>query len=402
VFNINGMGRLFINAISTNDYQLVMGITMLLGFLFVLGVIITDISYAYVDPRVTYGERVTMAVSESQYESGREPASEDEESVEARVGWRYTMARIKRDTTARWGLYIVTVVLFVAVYAVVDSNLSRLTFGVASDYTFTACCPSSTTPRTSRRRAGTQHMPPYSRWPSSRGTRFRRAVPSSTRWGPTTPAGTTSPESSTGRRCRCSSGLVSTFIGLTGGTIIGAVAGYYGGRVDDILMRLVETVYAIPPLILIIVFTVFVGGANIWYAVLGVGIAFIPVFARIIRSRVLSIREMDYIEAARAAGVKDRNIIMRHVVPNSFAPVLVYATLQIGVTILIVAGLSLSGVRRTAADPRLGQMLNISHGYMHSNVWLSIWPGIAIMITIMGFNLFGDGLQDALDPRIED
>ncbi|PGF15911.1 ABC transporter permease [Natrinema sp. CBA1119] len=344
-----------------------------------------------------------MAVSESQYESGREPASEDEESVEARVGWRYTVARIKRDTTARWGLYIVTVVLFVAVYAVVDSNLSRLTFGVASNYTFAQLLPIFDHPtHIPPPGEGTQHMPPY----------FPLAEQS---WNPLPAGGTIEHPLGTdhtgrdyftrivyGTQVSVFVGLVSTFIGLTGGTIIGAVAGYYGGRVDDVLMRLVETVYAIPPLILIIVFTVFVGGANIWYAVLGVGIAFIPVFARIIRSRVLSIREMDYIEAARAAGVKDRNIIMRHVVPNSFAPVLVYATLQIGVTILIVAGLSFLGYGAQPPTPDWGQMLNISHGYMHSNVWLSIWPGIAIMITIMGFNLFGDGLQDALDPRIED
>ncbi len=111
---------------------------------------------------------------------------------------------------------------------------------------------------------------------------------------------------------------------------------------------------------------------------------------------------MDYIEAAKASGVKNRNIIRRHVIPNSFAPVLVYATLQIGVTILIVAGLSFLGFGAQPPTPDWGQMLNVSHGYMHSNVWLSIWPGMAILVTIMGFNLFGDGLQDALDPRTND
>ncbi|QRV17139.1 ABC transporter permease [Haloterrigena salifodinae] len=343
-----------------------------------------------------------MAVGESQIEGGSESVAEDEE-VEARVGWRYTVAQVKRDTTARWGLYIVSFVLFVAVYALIDSNLSLLTFGLLSDFTFARAIPIFDHPtHIPAPGEGQAHVPPY----------FPLAEQS---WNPLPAGGTLEHPLGTDRAGRdyftrivygtqvsVFVGLISAFIGLLGGTLIGAVAGYYGGRIDDVLMRAVETVYSIPPLILIIVFTVFVGGANIWYAVLGVGITFIPVFARIIRSRVLSIREMDYIEAARAAGVRDRNIILRHVIPNSFAPVLVYATLQIGVTILIVAGLSFLGYGAQPPTPDWGAMLRTAHGYMHSNVWLSIWPGIAIMITIMGFNLFGDGLQDALDPRIND
>ncbi|WP_408959956.1 ABC transporter permease [Natrinema sp. 74] len=347
-----------------------------------------------------------MAIGDSHYDGDRDSATGGaaaEDEVEARVGWRHTVAQIRRDTTARWGLYIVATVLFVAVYAFVDSHLSVLTFGRLSDFTFAKLLPIFDHPtHIPDPGEGTQHMPPY----------FPLAEQP---WNPLPAGGTLEHPlgtDSTGRdyftrivygtQVSVFVGLISTFIGLSGGTVVGAVAGYYGGRVDDTLMRLVETIYAIPPLILIIVFTVFVGGANIWYAVLGVGIAFVPVFARIIRSRVLSIREMDYIEAARAAGVKDRHIIMRHVVPNSFAPVLVYATLQIGVTILIVAGLSFLGYGAQPPTPDWGAMLQTAHGYMHSNVWLSIWPGLAIMITIMGFNLFGDGLQDALDPRIDD
>ncbi len=283
-----------------------------------------------------------MAVGESQLDGETESGAEDE--VEARVGWRYTVARIKQDTTARLGLYIVSFTLFVAMYTLIDSNLSRLTFGQVSDYTFAQLLPFFDHPtHIPPPGEGTQHMPPY----------FPLAEQS---WNPLPAGGTLEHPLGTdhtgrdyftrivyGTQVSVFVGLISTFIGLSGGTIIGAVAGYYGGKVDDILMRIVETVYAIPPLILIIVFTVFIGGASIWYAVLGVGIAFIPIFARIIRSQVLSVREMDYIEAAQAAGVRDRNIIMRHVVPNSFAPMLVYATLQIGVTILIVAGLSFLG-----------------------------------------------------------
>ncbi|WP_255169321.1 ABC transporter permease [Natrononativus amylolyticus] len=335
-----------------------------------------------------------MAVSESQAESRSGSDSElGDEEVEARVGWRYTLAKVRRDTTARWGFYVIAFVLLVAAYATIDSNLSRLTFDAVSDYAIAEALPIFDHPtQIPPPGEGESHVPPA----------FH-------------PDGTLSHPLGTdpdgrdyftrivyGTQVSVSVGLIATSIGLVGGTIVGSVAGYYGGWVDDVLMRAVETLYAIPALILIIVFIEFAGSPNMWYAAIGVAITFIPVFARIIRSRVLSVREMDYIEAARASGVKDRHIILRHIVPNSFAPVMVYATLQIGVTILIVAGLSFLGYGAQPPTPDWGQMLNVSHGYMHSNVWLSIWPGLAIMIAIMGFNLFGDGLQDALDPRIDD
>ncbi|EMA29337.1 ABC transporter permease [Halobiforma nitratireducens] len=331
-----------------------------------------------------------MAVGETQVESGSEPGTKEVET-----GWRATLRKIKRDTTARWGLYVITFVLAITAYTLIDGNLSRLTFGNVSDFAMAEALPIFEHP---------ERLPP----PGEADTNVPPAFHADGSMAH--PLGT-DPNGRDyftrivyGAQVSVSVGLAATFLGLVGGTIVGAVAGYYGGWVDDLLMRAVETVYAIPPLILIIVFTVFVSGGSpdVRFAIIGVGIAFIPVFARIIRSEVLSVREMDYIEAARAAGVKDRNIILRHVIPNSFAPVMVYATLQIGVTILIVAGLSFLGFGAQPPTPDWGEMLQTSHSYMHSNVWLSIWPGIAIMITIMGFNLFGDGLQDALDPRIND
>ncbi|AFZ72649.1 ABC transporter permease [Natronobacterium gregoryi] len=331
-----------------------------------------------------------MAVGESQVGSGSEP-----ETKELQAGWRNTLRKVMQDTTARWGLYVITFVLAITAYTLVDGNLSRLTFGNVSDFAMAETLPIFEHP---------ERLPP----PGEAETNVPPAFhPDGTLEHPlgTDPNGRDYfTRIVYGAQVSVSVGLAATFLGLVGGTIIGSVAGYYGGWVDDVLMRAIETVYAIPPLILIIVFTVFVSGGSpdVQFAIVGVGIAFIPVFARIIRSEVLSVREMDYIEAARAAGVKDRNIILYHVIPNSFAPVLVYATLQIGVTILIVAGLSFLGFGAQPPTPDWGEMLQTSHGYMHSNVWLSIWPGVAIMITIMGFNLFGDGLQDALDPRIND
>ncbi|WP_049924156.1 ABC transporter permease [Halopiger djelfimassiliensis] len=332
-----------------------------------------------------------MAIGESQMDSDAGPS----EDVEAKYGWRYTLSKVMEDTTARWGLYVVVFVLLISAYTMIDSNLSRLTFGAMSDFTFAETLPIFDHP---------ERIPPPGEGEPNVPPAFHADGSLSTPLG-TDPNGRDYfTRIVYGAQVSVSVGIASTLIGFVGGTIIGAVSGFYGGRIDDLLMRIVETVYAIPPLILIIVFTVFVSGGSpdITYAIVGVGITFIPVFARIIRSEVLSVREMDYIEAARASGVKNRNIIRRHVIPNSFAPVLVYATLQIGVTILIVAGLSFLGYGAQPPTPDWGQMLNTSHGYMHSNVWLSIWPGLAILITIMGFNLFGDGLQDALDPRIND
>jgi len=307
-------------------------------------------------------------------------------------GWRAVVASLREDVSARIGFVIVVFVFLIGAYTLIDSNLSRLTLGLAADFTFAEALPIFDHPERIPRPGESQgNLPPAFHVDGSLahplGTDpdgrdyFTRVV--------------------YGSQVSVSVGVAATAIGLVGGTVIGSVAGFYGGRIDDILMRLVETVYAIPPLILIIVFTAFVSGGSpdVMYAVVGVGVAFIPVFARLIRSEVLQVRELDYIEAARAAGVKDRDIIRRHIIPNSFAPVLVYATLQIGITILVVAGLSFLGYGTQPPTADWGQMLNVSHGYMHSNIWLSIWPGLAIMLTIMGFNLFGDGLQDALDPR---
>ncbi len=326
---------------------------------------------------------------------GEQQTQEDEvagDEFEANVGWRHTVAKIMEDATARFGLYVIAAVATVAVVTTVDANLSRLSFGRVDDFALIESVwyhpERHPDPGTTERR-----MPPFFVEGGSLehplGTdRNGRDYISRLVYG---------------TRISFFVGIVATGLGLIGGTIIGAVSGYYGGWIDDVLMRAVETLYAIPPLVLVIVFTVFVSGGDpdITYAVFGVGLAFIPVFARLIRSRVLSVREMDYVEAARATGVKDRDILRRHVIPNSFAPVLVLATLQIGVTILIVAGLSFLGYGAQPPTPDWGEMLRISHQYMHSNPWMSIWPGLAILVTIMGFNLFGDGLQDALDPRIK-
>ena len=302
--------------------------------------------------------------------------------IEARVGLRYTLRQVKRDTTARIGIYTVGFVTLIAVLASIDNYVFDYAIAEAIWYS-----------------------------PVRDPEQVRRLLPPvgmENQYGQGTlkhPMGTDHRGRDIfgrlfyGTRVAITVGFMATAIGLVGGTLIGAVSGYYGGWIDDVLQRVTETIYAIPFLVLVIAFmTAF--GRDLTFAMIGVGITSIPVFNRLIRSRVVSVREEDYIEAARAAGVKDRNIILRHVVPNSFAPVLVQATLQIGVSILIVAGLSFLGFGAQPPTPSWGQMLSASRNYMLPAPTFSLFPGMAILVTVIGFNILGDGLQDALDPRI--
>ncbi|WP_435152547.1 ABC transporter permease [Haladaptatus sp. DFWS20] len=317
------------------------------------------------------------------HESQSNEGYKSEAKVESRVGWRYTVHQIRQDTTARIGLYTIGFILAIAIYAYIDAKL--LDYAIASRFWYNPVNDPANAkillPPVGMENTFGSGMLKYPLGTDHRGRDILvRLV--------------------YGTRIAMQVGIVSTGFGLVCGTLVGAVAGYHGGWIDDALMRLVETLYAIPFLVLVIAFMA-AFGRDLTFAMIGVGITTIPVFARLIRSRVVSVREEEYIEAARAAGVRDRNIILRHVIPNSFAPVLVQATLQVGISILIVAGLSFLGFGAQPPTPSWGQMLNQSRGYMLPDPWFSLWPGIAILITVMGFNLLGDGLRDALDPRIK-
>ena len=314
-----------------------------------------------------------MAIGE--HENG---TSSEDPAVE-QVGWRHTVTVIKRDPTARFGLYLIGLLTLVATFTWIDYLVFDYAIAEAVWYH----------PERDPEVVETILPPAFidgGTWAHPLGTDHRgRDILVRVIYG---------------TRISITVGFLSTAIGMVGGTAIGSVAGYYGGWIDDVFMRFVETIYSIPFLVLVIAFMA-AFGRSITYAMVGVGIAVIPVFARLIRSRVLSVRETDYVEAARAAGVRDSQIILRHVIPNSFAPVLVQGTLQIGISILIIAGLSFLGYGAQPPTPDWGQMLSESRGYMLPQPWFSIWPGLAILVTVMGFNLFGDGLQDAIDPKID-
>jgi peptide/nickel transport system permease protein len=331
------------------------------------------------------------------------PAPEDEE-FDAQVGWRYTYSQIKRDPTALTGLAIIVVASAMAVFSYVDG----VVFGWLAQYeTFAGVGVrkywiAETVWYSPLAEVSPRLLPPVG--PEFFG--MGENIYGEATWAH--PLGTDKRGRDIlarlvyGSRVSMQVALVATGIGMAGGTVIGAVSGYYGGWVDDALMRFVETLYAIPFLVLVLAFVAAFGySESMRYAMIAVGIVSIPEFARLIRSEVLSVREAEYVEAARAAGVRDRDIIRRHIIPNSFAPVLVQGTLRVGSAILIVAGLSFLGYGVQPPTPDWGIMLSESRNYMIGNAWYSIWPGIAILITVVGFNIFGDGLRDALDPKIE-
>lgn len=195
-------------------------------------------------------------------------------------------------------------------------------------------------------------------------------------------------------------GVIASAMGAIIGTIVGGVAGYFGGWTDTILMRFVDALLALPLLFVILVFTKFVGSGN-WLAVAVIfGIFGWLGTARLVRAVILSLREEDYVDAARAAGVSDRRIIFRHLIPNALSPIIVSTTLGVGGVIIGEAFISFLGYGVSFDTPTLGNILNGSLGFIsQGNWWWAFFPGGAIVIIVLGINFMGDGLRDALDPR---
>ncbi len=195
-------------------------------------------------------------------------------------------------------------------------------------------------------------------------------------------------------------GLFTVAIALTFGSIIGALAGYYGGWMDNWLMRVMDVFLAMPGTILAVAI---VGalGPGLFNVLLAMSIARIPQFARIVRSSIISIRGQEFIEAAKACGTKDRRIILRHIMPNAIGAIVVQVTLHMATTILGVAGLSFIGLGIEPPVPEWGSMLAEAKEQMRYNPYLMFFPGMAIMFAVLALNLIGDGLRDALDPRMK-
>jgi peptide/nickel transport system permease protein len=200
-------------------------------------------------------------------------------------------------------------------------------------------------------------------------------------------------------------GVSSVLLALFVGVPFGMVAGYYGGRVDRLVMRVMDLILAFPiyllAIILMVIFTPTAGLIGTMKVTGAIAIVRIPIYARLVRGSVLSIKEKEYIEACRAIGVRDPWILLRHVLPNCLAPIIVTTTLGIATSIIVEATLSFLGLGTQPPTPSWGWDLKANVAFIQANPWLSLFPGLAIFVTVLGFNLFGDGLRDALDPRLK-
>ena len=195
--------------------------------------------------------------------------------------------------------------------------------------------------------------------------------------------------------------IVSVAIALMIGTFLGMVGGYYGGKFDNLIMRLMDILLAFPGIFLAIAI-IAVLGPGLTNLMLAAGIYSIPQFARIVRGSVLSLKEKEFVEAARAVGEKDFNILFRYLLPNSMAPIIVQTTLRMATVLLTASGLSFLGLGVQPPTPEWGAMLSNARAYLITAPYVDTVPGLAIMLVVMGFNLFGDGLRDSLDPRLRD
>jgi peptide/nickel transport system permease protein len=274
--------------------------------------------------------------------------------------------RLRRSTTALIGAGIVGVLLVVALFADVLAPRSPIT----SDQTRTFQRPSWDYP------LGTDQLGRDMLSRVIHGTRISLLV-------------------------GVSSVLFALFIGVP----FGLIAGYYGGRIDTVVMRTMDLILAFPiyllAIILMVIFSPTAGLIGTMKVTGAIAIVRIPIYARLVRGSVLSIKEKEYIEACRALGVRDPWILFRHVLPNCLAPIIVTTTLGIATSIIVEATLSFLGLGTQPPTPSWGWDLKANVAFIQSNLWLSLFPGLAIFVTVLGFNLFGDGLRDALDPRLK-
>ena len=195
-------------------------------------------------------------------------------------------------------------------------------------------------------------------------------------------------------------GLISVSISLLMGGALGAIAGYYGGRVDNVIMRIMDIFLAVPSILLAMTIVAALGTSLI-NVMLAIGVSGIPGYARIVRASVMSIKDQEFVEASRAIGAKSPTTIFREILPNCLAPIIVQATLSVAGAILSTASLNFIGLGVQPPSPEWGAMLSGGRNYLRDALHLTLFPGLAIVITILALNLLGDGLRDALDPRLK-
>lgn len=195
--------------------------------------------------------------------------------------------------------------------------------------------------------------------------------------------------------------IISVAMAMVVGCLLGATAAYFGGLYDSIVMRLLDIVMAIPQFLLAVCINAALG-SGIFNTALAIAVGGVPTYARLMRATVLTITDQEYVEAARAIGNRSMRIIVRHIIPNTLSPIIVDSTLRIGYSILSIAGLSFIGLGIQPPTPEWGSILNTGKEYIRDYSPIVVFPGLAIMVTLFSFNLLGDGLRDAMDPRLKD
>jgi len=204
-----------------------------------------------------------------------------------------------------------------------------------------------------------------------------------------------------GTKYSLSIGIISVSIGLIFGTTMGVLSAYYGGLVDTIIMRFIDALLAFPGILLALV-VIAVLGPGLFNVMLAVGISTVPEYARLARGKVLSVMQLEYIEAVHSIGGSNIRVILKHILPNISAPITILATLQVGNAILVGSGLSFLGMGAQPPTPEWGLMTAEGRNFMSQAWWISTFPGIAILITVISINQFGDGLREAIDPYLKE
>ncbi len=202
-----------------------------------------------------------------------------------------------------------------------------------------------------------------------------------------------------GSRISLQLGIISVALSMAGGVVIGSIAGFYGGKLDNLIMRTMDVFQSIPPMLLAITIAASLG-PGMTNAMVAIGISRIPGTSRLIRGMILPLRETEYVEAARAITASDARIMFRHILPNVLSPLLVEATIGIAMAIITAASLSFIGLGAQPPIPEWGAMIAGGRNYIQRYWYLVTFPGLAIMLTVVSFNLVGDGIRDALDPRM--
>ena len=195
-------------------------------------------------------------------------------------------------------------------------------------------------------------------------------------------------------------GFFSVAIGGIIGVVLGIISGFYGGIVDTIIMRIMDILLAFPGILLALAIVSVLGG-SLTNVIIAVGIFSVPAFARIVRGSTLQVKKLEYIDAVRALGASDIRIIFKHILPNILSPIIVQATMRIATAILTASGLAFLGLGAQPPTPEWGLMLSDGRAYMHDSSHMVIFPGVMIIIVVLAFNIFGDGLRDALDPKMK-